>query len=529
MHLFIRREGSPDHYILLDAAPTDLVAALVVAARSKLGVAEPQPLHLLLVPHDSADKPSAEAESRAALLDEPAHTLAAAGVRAGAWLLVRLISAAEGFPSAAGAPTESVSPTLSSLATAHSDAVEADAAVAFLQLVHAAFPAAHLMDLRATLVGVHLQPLSNRIFYAREFPDVFDRSRAAFIKATLEPSPPPPPAPAHADTIDFSPSAKYAGRNYTELEADCIVKLPLPPTGQAEWACDASTVASPAIRADDGRSLRFIAPQGPRQMLPERGEPAVVLGGPQVLVASEARDACAHSLSSAGSPLRAAETHAGSTRFSDDFYPAGSAVYIVAEVYTALGQRSQQQQAQKLLQAERLLQFLVAKQGVDSARDAALGFVFMGPRLNAAAAARLHATLVHYSVVLPRLWELLGQPAESLRPAADASLPSSSSCRILAYQLKASRPAVTAIQLEALGRSQEETRAALGRSQKDTRAALERLELLQGRLELAQMDTRAALGRLQEDTRAALGRLQEDMRTLTLAARNPPRGACVLQ
>ena len=128
-----------------------------------------------------------------------------------------------------------------------------------------------------------------------------------------------------------------------------------------------------------------------------------------------------------------------------------------------LGQRAPHQQVQKLLQAERRLKFLVAKQSVASARDAALGFVFKGPRLNAAAAVRPHATLAHDRVVLPRLWELVGQPGESRRPVSPLS------CRVLAYLLKPSKPAITAMQLEALGRVQEETRA-LGRMQEETRA-----------------------------------------------------------
>jgi hypothetical protein len=197
------------------------------------------------------------------LLDEPALPLADAGVGAGAWLLARVPPRA-----AAAAAAAAQSPAVTSLSSAHSDAVEADAAVAFLQLVHAAFPTAHLMDLPRPLVGPVSQPVANRVFAEREFGDAFRRGRAAYAAATLAAGASLRP-PVDGDALDFSAGAKYAGRDFGELEADCIVKLP--PAGLAEWTQDAS-----ATTTEGGSRLLFVAPAGARQCLPESAAPAAL-------------------------------------------------------------------------------------------------------------------------------------------------------------------------------------------------------------------------------------------------------------
>ena len=319
-----------------------------------------------------------------------------------------------------------LSPTVQSLVSAHSDAVETAAAAAFLQLVHAAFPSAHLMELRASLVGDKCQPIANRIFFEGDCAAAFRLGRAAFIEKTLAAAKYPDP-PEHCDAIEFSSSAKYTGRDYAELEADCIVKLPL--FGLTEWAHDASAIA------EDGPRLLFVAPAGGRQRLPESAAPAKLSAG-----------------------------DVQTSRFSADHYPTGAAAYVLAEVYAPLGDRAARQQAQKLLQAERLLQFLVAKQGAASVRDVVLGFVFMGPHMDSAAAARLYATLFHYRRVLPCLWALQGgdggdasAPEAQLSPAAPPLLP----CRLLAFRLASAKLAVTALRVDELEENAREVKKEL--------------------------------------------------------------------
>ena len=358
------------------------------------------------MPHAAdGEAPSVDEERKALSRDAlfPGASLRSAGVHSGA-LLLACVAAPEAV--AASAPA-SLPPAVQSLASAHSDAVEAGAAVAFLQLVHAAFPTAHLMDLSRPLFSAASQPVANRVFAEREFGEAFRRGRAAYAAATLDVGTLLRP-PADGVALDFSSGAKYAGRDFDELEADCVVKLPL--AGLTEWAQDAS--------AEGGSRLLFVAPTDARQRLPDSAAPAT---------------------------LRA-DGHC--SRFSVENYPSGAAAYVLAEVYAPLGGRAVQQQAQKLLQAERLLQFLVAKEGAAGVRDVVLGFVFMGPHMDAAAAARLHATLAHYSEALPCLWALQGGGATAGAPGAPAvpQLP----CRLLACRVAAAMPALTAVQVAAL-------------------------------------------------------------------------------
>lgn len=315
-------------------------------------------------------------------------------------------------PGPAPAPALSArSPTAQSLMSAYSDAVEADAAVAFLQIVHAAFPTAHLMEMRERLVGRRSLPLANRVFHEDVYGAAFRRGRAAFVEQTLDAAA-QLRLPSHGDALDFSAGAKYTGRELAELEADCIVKLPL--NELTEWTRDASAIA------EGGARLLFIAPAGSGQRLPESAAPAA---------------------------LRA--SGAGGSRFSVDHYPAGAAAYVLAEVYAPVGECAVQHQVQRLLHAERLLQFLVAKEGTANVRDVVLGCVFMGLHTDAAAAAQLYATLSHYRRALPCLWALQGGHVSAAEEAQDAPTVSSP-CRLLAFRLTSFAPAIVNLRVAAL-------------------------------------------------------------------------------
>ena len=111
-----------------------------------------------------------------------------------------------------------------------------------------------------------------------------------------------------------------------------------------EWTRDPTKGAAAA-------RLVFIAPIE-RQQLPERSCPSAA----PIPAASGI----------AAPPGYASE----SARFTARHYPAGVAAHVVADVYAPLAGEVHARQAQKLLQAERLLQFLVAMQRerVDVAR-----------------------------------------------------------------------------------------------------------------------------------------------------------------
>ena len=291
-----------------------------------------------------------------------------AAVTSGAWLVaVPTAPGRFGGGGTGGGARSSISPrSIKSLESAHSMSRGAEASVAFWTLTHAAFPGATLERVRRRLLDGE-RPISNRPFAARDFP-AFEVGRAAFIAATLEAEKPPAPTKGIQD-INFSASGDYTNPSYGEVEVDCLLKLPaLVPS---DWTRDPAALNPPI----------FIAPP----IL----QPLPVRPGPSVQVAEE----------SAGSA-------ATRSRFSVDYYPANSALYVVGEVYAPLGgENPLQRTVQKLLQAERTLQFLCAKEG-KPVGDCVLGVVFMGPHIDQALASQLFKSLSHYSAVLPCLWAL---------------------------------------------------------------------------------------------------------------------------
>ena len=270
-----------------------------------------------------------------------------------------------GFPSSSDG-----SRTLKSLETAHSKSCEAEASVAFWKFTHAAFPGAALESVHSQLMGGQ-RLISNRNFTASALPEAFAAGREAFIAATLIPAPKHPPPAPKVMGIDFSLSALFTKGSYEQVEADCLLKLPaLVP---CDWTKDPAALDPP----------RFIAPAH-QQALPDRQGPSVQTqsgGGGQA-------------------------SGAARSRFSSENYPENSAMYVVGEVYAPLASMdSLRGTVQKLLQAERTLQFLVAKEGKPLG-DCVLGMVFMGPHMDKTLTHGLFLSLEHYQTLLPCLWSL---------------------------------------------------------------------------------------------------------------------------
>ena len=263
--------------------------------------------------------------------------------------------------------------SVKSLISHHSDSVEADASTTFLRFVHDAFPSSSLDACRENLLGDGVSPrlLSNRLFEEKDFVAAFAEARAAFVRDTLDAE--KPARILNIQVLEFNPNAKYANRSFDKLEFDCIVKLPAPHS--CVWTRDASAGAV------GDKALFFIGPRS-SVMLRERESP------PQPAVASSR-----------------CET---SSNFSVEFYPQGATLYVVGEVYVPFAGSGAAQLAQKLLQAERQLQFLMAKERVKNVRDCVLGYIFMSPSMNYDVGASLFDTLRHYKRVLPCLWALAG-------------------------------------------------------------------------------------------------------------------------
>jgi hypothetical protein len=325
----------------------------------------------------SAKEPSEE-ETGAAWATGTQPLAVSAGVTSGAWLVAVPTSPGSFGGGGAGVARSSISPrSLKSLEAAHSMSREAEASVAVWTLAHAAFPGAALERVQRRLLDGE-RPISNRSFLATDFP-AFEVGRAAFVAATLTAE--KPPAPTQGTKI-----------SYGEVEVDCLLKLPA--LALSDWTRDPAALNPPI----------FIAPPN-LQPLPVRP-------GPDVQVAGE----------SAGSA-------ATRTRFSVDYYPANAALYVVGEVYAPLGGDNPLQRAvQKLLRAERTVQFLCAKEG-KPVGDCVLGVVFLGPHIDQALASQLFRSLNHYRAVLPCLWALhlkrrllgyhMGKP---FQPAVEALL-----------------------------------------------------------------------------------------------------------
>ena len=81
------------------------VGLLAKRACTEFGWGVPTQMRMYLVPHDGELKPLAEAEDRAALLDEPALLLKRAGVVPGSWLLARVSGPATAAGALTGAAT----------------------------------------------------------------------------------------------------------------------------------------------------------------------------------------------------------------------------------------------------------------------------------------------------------------------------------------------------------------------------------------------------------------------------------------
>lgn len=97
----------------------------------------------------------------------------------------------------------------------------------------------------------------------------------------------------------------------------------------------------------------------------------------------------------------------GSPTFSELNYPKGASMYIVGELHVPQGTKEGNEQTlvQKLLQAERSVRILLAKEGKD-VQQCILGVIFFSSKLTLTFGKRLGNALVYYKDCLPCMWEL---------------------------------------------------------------------------------------------------------------------------
>ena len=254
------------------------------------------------------------------------------------------------------------------------------AGLSFLSAVHAAFPLAALADFRPHLLalGADSQQRVSRVFKSSklELEPLFNQAQKTFadvvsigkrLPASAEPA------------INFS--GAYSSTDFTELEVDCLVKIAATPG--AQWTRDPSAVA--------GEQLVRITKEGHEQ-LPEAPAP---IPDPRHERQPPPHEAANERLSTATA------VH----------YPPGASHYIVGEVYGPLDSRSPSARAtpiQKLLQLERILCFLLAKErkGIANICSCILGVVMIGPSLSDSVARGIYAALAANKRALKRLWAL---------------------------------------------------------------------------------------------------------------------------
>jgi hypothetical protein len=298
---------------------------------------------------------------------------------------------------------------------------------AFLQTVHQAFPAA-VIDFQGPMTKLDgpIRLCTTFKNPSRKNRAAFRQGRQAFVKSTQ--SGPTLTASANVnERIQFEDTEdqreECTARVYDNVEIDALVKIPY--HGEP-WTVEPGN-----------STVGFIANQK-HQVVPERGTPtrsvkedgfphttATVAGLPAahaaVAVDEDSVTAAlayaaaavptsvpatvravttdAHSCSKSGASVRC---DSDSSTCTEKHYPIGATHYVFGEIYFGL---TDEHKVQKLLQVERMLQFLLTKEGRSSILDCVAGVLFIGT-FNAKGRAAMHRSLEHYRSALPLLCQL---------------------------------------------------------------------------------------------------------------------------
>ena len=243
----------------------------------------------------------------------------------------------------------------------------AGAGCALLRLTHRAFPLASLWDCRERLLGSgEGRPrINGRTFSLRDAAGA--RALAAFQGALLAPPLPAQDSPVPAGVARIDLGGAYTSAQATEVEIGCLLMLPHPQAPAWDLALEggpsaAILIDAPELRAAGEQPLAQPLPPPPR---PRRGA------------------------------------------FSSEHYPLESNMYVLGEVHSPRNRADGlARSAQKLLQLERALRLLCAREGGLPVAQCVLGVVLIGPHVTPALCAALARTLGHYRQRLPCLWDL---------------------------------------------------------------------------------------------------------------------------
>jgi hypothetical protein len=259
--------------------------------------------------------------------------------------------------------------------TAHSTAIEHSGGLSLLQAVHNAFPLAQVDVYTDVLLrrGKSSKVRISRVFKAAgPLLDTFQEAQSEFSEVVRAGAALPRPA---ANAITFS--GKYAGSRFTELEVDCLVKVIAPE--DSHWTRD------PASASD----IFHIRATGHGPLSEALASPAAAAAVARPTLPTGVFD---DSLSTATA------VH----------YPQGATHYVIGETYGPLNLEGAGASTpiQKLLQLERILCFILAKEDKRDVCSCVLGVVLIGPSMDSPTCAAVFAALSHYQASLTRLWAL---------------------------------------------------------------------------------------------------------------------------
>ena len=252
---------------------------------------------------------------------------------------------------------------------------EAGAGVALLRVVHTAFPLSSVWDCRRGLLGSGQgRPRIN----GRTFKLDTEQGKlalGAFLGA-LRAAPLPTAddvVPSTVTRIDFA--GEYTSESAEMVEMDCLLMVPSPEL--ASWA-----LATDGAQGEGSTALFYIE-------------------APEL----RALDAAARAGLPLIPPLPAQRAQCGA--FSAQHYPSGANMYVLGEVYSPQNRaEGLLGSTQKLLQMERELQVLCAREGGLPVAQCVLGVVLIGPHMRADLGAAMARTLSYYRQRLPCLWDL---------------------------------------------------------------------------------------------------------------------------
>ena len=245
-----------------------------------------------------------------------------------------------------------------------------------LQAVHSAFPLACVKCYESLLLcrGKNYKQRINRVFKKGNPSQLCFRNAQEAFAAVVDAGRRTRPL-AGANAINFSGS--YSNTAFDDIEIDCLIKIPAQPGGV--WYCDPTAPSG----------LCHIVESGTQPLLPRPVAEEVAM------------------LASVFVPAVGADDESKSTN-TMLHYPPGSTQYIIGEAYGPLNEAttSTMMPVQKLLQLERILCFIQAKEKTDNICDCVLGVVLIGPCMDISTCKAVFAALQYYRAPLQRLWSL---------------------------------------------------------------------------------------------------------------------------